>query len=184
MPPDVFGTWHRVEGKSASPARVAGLLCPLKRSFHHASVGYGRECIDGDALRRDAAELPREGGHDPFGGAVATGVGGPPARTRSDPEDAAVPSRRHEWEGGLEHVEIAVEVHVEESEPVLLGTPGDVALTGDSGHVDHRIEPAVLLRQFPEQGMERGTVGDGGGRCFGRAAGSDNAVGRRLADVG
>ena len=181
---DVFGTWHGVEGQSAAPARVAGLLRPLKGGLHHAGVGDGRERIDGDARRRDAAELPREGGHDPLGGAVATGVGGPPARTRGDPEDAAVPSRRHEGEGGLEHVEIAVQVHIEEREPVLLGTPGDVALPCDPGHVDHGIEPAVLLRQFPEQSVERGAVGDGGGRRFGRAAGSDNAVGRRLTDVG
>ena len=182
--PDVLGARHGVEGQSAAAARVAGLLRPLEGGLHHAGVGDGGEGIDGDAWGSDAAQLPGEGGHDALGRAVATGVGSPPTRTRRNPEDAAVPGRRHERKRCFQHVEIAVQVHVEESEPVLLGSPGDVALPGDSGHVDHGIEPAMFFGQVTEERVERGTVGDGGGRGLGRAAGGDNAVGRRLTDVG
>ena len=62
---------------------------------------------------RMPAQLPGQGGHGPLGAAVAAGVGGPPPRAGGDAEDAAVPGGGHERQGGVEHVEVAPEVHVE-----------------------------------------------------------------------
>jgi hypothetical protein len=63
----------------------------------------------------------------------------------------AVPGGGHERQGGVEHVEIAPEVHGEHRQPVLLGALSEVGLPGDAGDVDDGVEPAVLVDQLPEQ---------------------------------
>ena len=129
-------------------------------------------------------QLPGEGGDDALGRAVAAGVGGPPARARRDAEDAAVPGRRHEGEGRLDHVEVAAEVDVEQGEPVFLGAAGVIALPGDPGHVDDRVEAATLVRQLGEQGAHGVAIGDGGGRGSGGATGGVDTPGRGLLGLG
>ena len=54
-----------------------------------------------------------------------------------------------------EDVEVAVEVHGEHAAPVLLGARGEARRPGDAGHVDHRVEPAVLVDQLVEQLADR-----------------------------
>ena len=63
-----------------------------------------------------------------------------------------MPGRGHERQGGVEHVEVALEVHVEHRQPVLLGALGEVGLPGDAGHVDDGVEPAVLVDQLARTG--------------------------------
>ena len=178
---DVLGPGHRIEGEAAAATFAAFLLGPLEGGPHHAGVGDGREGVDGHAGGRKPAQLPGQRSHDALGRAVATGVGGPPARTRRDAQDAPVPGGGHaQGQRRLEHVEVAAEMHVEQRQPVLLGAAGVVALPGDPGHVDHGVEAAALGGQFLEEGAHGLAVGDRGGRGAGRAAGGDDAPGRGL----
>ena len=150
--PEVLGARHGEERQPATapgPARLAGAL---EGGGDHPGGGDRRHGVDRHARRRLPAQLPRQGGDGPLGAAVAAGVGGPPPRAGGDAEDAAVPGRGHERQRGLEHVEVAPEVHREHRQPVLLGALGEVGLPGDAGDVDHGIEPAVLVDQLPEQG--------------------------------
>ena len=53
-------------------------------------------------------------------------------------------------------------MHGQHGQPVLLGALAEVGLPGDAGHVDHGVEPAVLVDQLLEQrsGPPRPSVTD------------------------
>ena len=162
------------------PPDSARLSGPLEGGGHHPGGRDGRQGVDGHARRCLTSQLPGEGGDGPLGAAVGAGIGGPPPRSRGDAEDAAVARRGHQRQGGVEHVEVALEVHGEHRPPVLLGAPTEVGLPGDAGDVDDGIEPAVLVHELPEQGADRLAVGHRHGRRPGRATGGHDPTGRRL----
>ena len=94
-----------------------------------------------------AAQLPRQCRHHPLGTAVRTGVRRSPPRAGGHPEQVAAPGRRHEGQGGVEHVAVAVEVHGQDAQPVLLAALGVAHLSGDAGDVHHRVEPLEVLHR-------------------------------------
>ena len=151
---EVLGAGHREEGDAAT-TRLAGLPGPLEGRGHHPGGRDGRHGVDGDARWCLPSQLPGEGGDGPLGAAVGTGIGGPPPRAGGDAEDAAVPGGGHERQCGVEHVEVALEVHGQHRQPVLLGALSEVGLPGDAGDIDDGVEPAVLVDQLPEQGADR-----------------------------
>ena len=177
--PEVLGTRHREEGDptATGPARLPG---PLQGRGHHPGGGDRRHGVHGDTRWHLATELPRERGHGPLGTAVRTGIRLPPPRPGSDAEDAAVSGGGHQRQGRVEDVQVAPEVHAEHRQPVLLGAPAEVGLPGDPGHVDHGVEPAVLLHQLGEQAADGPAVGDRHRRGPGRATGGHDSTGRRL----
>ena len=94
------------------------------------------------------------------------------------------PAAAMSGQGGLEHVEVALEVHGEHGQPVLLGALGEVGLPGDAGHVDDGVEAAVLVDQLAEQAADRLAVGHRRRRGPGRAAGGHDAAGGGLLGLG
>ena len=120
-------------------------------------------------------------GDGALGAAVRAGVGRPPARAGRDAEDAAAPGRRHDRQRGAEDVEVAVEVHREHAEPVLLGAVGEARRPGDAGDVDHGVEAAVLVDQLARtaRGLAVPSVTDTADARAG-AAGGDDAPGGGL----
>ena len=157
---EVLGSRDRVEREptpAAGSSRGAG---PFQCRGDHAGVGDRRHRVDRHARRGLATELPGERRHGPLGGAVPAGVGRPPSRAGRDAHNVAVPRSGHERQCGLEHVEVAPEVHVEQCEPVFLGALGEIGLPGDAGHVHDGVEALVLVRQLLEQVVQRRAVGD------------------------
>ena len=181
--PEILGPGHREEGDAAT-ARLARLPGPLEGRGHHPGGGDRRHGVDRHPRRRVPAQLPGEGGHRPLGAAVGPGVGGPPPRARGDAEDAPVAGGGHERQRGIEHVEVAVEVHGEHCQPVLFGAAGKIGLPGDAGHIDDGVESAVLLGQLVEQGAHRLAVGHRQRRGPGRTAGGHDTAGGGLLGLG
>ncbi len=177
---EVLGSRDRAERESASTAGPPGLAGPLQRRGHHAGIGDGRHRVDRHARRGLAAELPGDGRHGSLGAAVPAGVGRTPSRAGRDPEYPTAARSGHQRQRGVEHVEIAPEMHAEECQPILFGTPCEVGLPGDAGDVDDGVQPAVLVHQRSEEVMERLAVGDRCRRRPGRSTGSDDATGRGL----
>ena len=86
-----------------------------------------------------------------------------------------MPGRRHQWQGGGEYVAVAVEVHRENAEPVVVAALGEAGGTADARDVDHGVEAAELLGQLAEEPVHARFVGDRhpGGPCA--ATGGDDA---------
>ena len=178
--PEVLRPRHRCQGQSSASAGPSGPSGPLEGIGHHAGGGDGRHGVDGDAGRRQAAQLPGQGGHGPLGTAVGAGVGRPPPRAGGHAQHPAVTGRRHQRKSSAEDVEIAPQVDAQHGQPVLLGPPAEVGLAGDAGHVDDRIQSTVVLDQFAEEAVDRLPVGDRHRRGPGRPTGRHDAAGRGL----
>ena len=88
-----------------------------------------------------------------------------------------MPGGGHERQRGIEHVQVAPEVHAEHREPFLLSTLCETSVPRDAGDVDDGVEPAVFVDQLPEQVANRGAVGDRHRRGPGRAARCHDATG-------
>ena len=92
-----------------------------------------------------------ERGDRPLRAAVRAGIAGAPAGAGRDAENAPVPGRGHERQGGAQHVEVAVDVHAEHRAPVVLHAVREAGGTADAGDVHHRVEGSELLDQVGEQ---------------------------------
>ena len=112
-----------------------------------------------------------------------------PASAGRHPEPEVTP-RIRPWpaaammrQRGAEHVEVAVEVHVEHRTPVVLDAGGESGRAADAGDVDDRVERAELLDQLREQGADRVGVGHRDVRRPGLPAGGDDPLRGRVFGV-
>ncbi len=149
----VLGACHREERDSAT-ARLARLPGALECRGHHPGGGDRRHGVDGDARRNLPSQLPRKRGDSTLGAAVGTSVSCPPPRAGGDAEDATVPRSAHERQSGAEYVEVALEVHGEHRQPILLAALSEVGLPRDPGDIDYGVEPPLLVGELAEQAAD------------------------------
>ena len=84
--------------------------------------------------------------------------------------------RGHERQRGAQHVEVAVEVHVEHRTPVVLDAGGESGGAADAGDVHDRVERAELVDELGEERADRVLVGDRDVRRPGLPAGVDDPL--------
>ena len=180
----VLGPRHGEEGDSATARGPARLTSALEGRGDHSGCRDGRHRVDGHARRRMPAELPGESCDGSFGAAVSPCIGSSPARAGCDAEDAAVSGGSHERQCGVEHVEVAPEVHSEHGEPVLLGALGEESRPGDACDVHDGVESAMLVDELSEQAVHSFAVGHRHRRGPGRATCRHDATSGGLLRLG
>src|SRR3990172_194156 len=154
---------NRLRGRRwAHAPRGTQLAGALRHLRHHARHGAGGDAVGRDAVAAEVAcHHAGEAGDTGLGGAVVRLAGvAAQAGNRGEVHDPAVALLSHELGGGIDGVEVALEMDVDDRIPLLLAHVEDHAVAQDAGDVDEDVNAAEGVDALPDNVLAALSRGD------------------------